>query len=101
MNPLLDKDLETNNETTAVSMQRRSKRASTAIEWLLETMLCNPLLGSCNSWTTTMEIWVISVWYCGGVILSTELVVSSVGKSYVWEAVRIEPERVKLKILHY
>jgi hypothetical protein len=38
-----------------VTMQRHGKHASTTIELLLETMLCNPLLGSCNSWTTTME----------------------------------------------
>jgi hypothetical protein len=28
---------------------------------MLETVLCNPLLDSCNSWTT-METWVFSVW---------------------------------------
>jgi hypothetical protein len=33
---LLDKDLETKNETTAVAMQRRDKHAYTAIELLLE-----------------------------------------------------------------
>jgi hypothetical protein len=27
---------------------------------LLETVLCNPLLGSCSSWTTTMETGVFS-----------------------------------------
>jgi hypothetical protein len=35
--PLLGKDLETNNDTTAVAMQRRGKHASTPIELLLET----------------------------------------------------------------
>jgi hypothetical protein len=38
MGPLLDKDLETNNETTAVVMQRRCKHASTTIELMLETV---------------------------------------------------------------
>jgi hypothetical protein len=33
---LLRKDLETNNETTAVAMQQRGKHASTTIELLLE-----------------------------------------------------------------
>jgi hypothetical protein len=60
--PLIGKDLETNDETTAVAMQRRGKHAYTTIEFLLETMLCNPLLGSCNSSTTTMEMRVFSVW---------------------------------------
>jgi hypothetical protein len=36
-------------------MQWRSKYASTTIQLLVETVLCNSLLGSCNSWTTTME----------------------------------------------
>jgi hypothetical protein len=36
---LLDKDLETNNQTTAVAMQQRGKRAPTTIVLLLETML--------------------------------------------------------------
>jgi hypothetical protein len=40
-----------NNETTVVAMHRRGNHASTTIELLLETVLCNPLLGSCNSWT--------------------------------------------------
>jgi hypothetical protein len=35
MAPLLGKDLETNNETAAVAMQRRCKHASTTIELLL------------------------------------------------------------------
>jgi hypothetical protein len=52
--PLLGKDLETNNETTAVTIQRRGKHASVIIELLLKTVLCNPLLGRCNS-RTTME----------------------------------------------
>jgi hypothetical protein len=43
------------NETTAVAMQQRGKHASTTIQLLLETVLCNPLLGSCNSWAATME----------------------------------------------
>jgi hypothetical protein len=52
---LLGRDLETNNETTAVAMQQHGKHAFTTIELLLEMVLCNPLPGSCNSWTTTME----------------------------------------------
>jgi hypothetical protein len=38
MVPFLGKDLERNNETTAVAMQRRGKHASTTIELLLETV---------------------------------------------------------------
>jgi hypothetical protein len=55
IDPLLGKDLETNEETTPVAVQQRSKHASTTIELLFETALCNPLLGSCNIWTTIME----------------------------------------------
>jgi hypothetical protein len=62
IDPLLGKNLGTNNETRAVAMQRRGKHASTTIELLLETVLCNPLLGSCNIWTTTMENGVFSTW---------------------------------------
>jgi hypothetical protein len=72
---LLGKDLETNNgkkavamqrprnenETTAVAMQQRSNHAFMTTELLLETVLCNPLLGSCNSWTTTMETGIFSM----------------------------------------
>jgi hypothetical protein len=54
--PLLSKDLETNNETTAVAMQHRVKHASTIIELLLETVL-----GSCNSCTTAVETGVFSM----------------------------------------
>jgi hypothetical protein len=36
--PLLGKDLETNNETTTVAMHRCDKHASTTIELLLETV---------------------------------------------------------------
>jgi hypothetical protein len=35
---LLGKDLKTNNETTAIAMQQRSKHASTTTELLLETV---------------------------------------------------------------
>jgi hypothetical protein len=70
IDPLLGKDLETNNETTTVAMQRRGTHASTTIELQLETVLFNPLLGSCNNWTTTMETGIFSV--CRGVILTTE-----------------------------
>jgi hypothetical protein len=59
---LLGKDLETNNKTTAVVMQQRGKHASTTIELLLETVLYNPLPGSCNSWTTPMDIGLFSMW---------------------------------------
>jgi hypothetical protein len=62
IDPSVGKDLET-NETTAVAMQRRGKHTCTTIELLLEMVLCNPLLGSCNSWTTTMETGVFSVWF--------------------------------------
>jgi hypothetical protein len=60
--PLLGKDIEANNETTAPATQRRGKHASTMIKLLLETVLRNPLLGSCNSWTTTMETGLFSMW---------------------------------------
>jgi hypothetical protein len=36
VDPLLGKDLETNNETTAFAMQWRGKQSSTTIELLLE-----------------------------------------------------------------
>jgi hypothetical protein len=58
---VLDKDLEANSETTAVAMKQSCKHASTMVELLLETVLCNQLLGSCNSWTTTMETGVFYV----------------------------------------
>jgi hypothetical protein len=58
---LLGKDLESNNEITAVAMQQHGKHASTSIDLLLETVLCNPLLGSCNTWTTTIETGVFSM----------------------------------------
>jgi hypothetical protein len=35
---LLGKDLETNNETTAVAMHQRGKHTSTTVELLLETV---------------------------------------------------------------
>jgi hypothetical protein len=35
--------------------QRRGKHVFITIKLLLETVLCNSLLGSCNSWITTME----------------------------------------------
>jgi hypothetical protein len=49
IDPLLGKDLETNNETTTVAMQRGGKHASTTIELLLETVILYPLLSSRNS----------------------------------------------------
>jgi hypothetical protein len=54
IDPLLGKDLETNK--TFVAMQRRSKHASTIIQLLLVTVL-----GSYNSWPTTMETGVFYV----------------------------------------
>jgi hypothetical protein len=41
------------------------------MELLFKTVLCNPLLGSCNSWTTTMEMGVFLCGPCQGVILKT------------------------------
>jgi hypothetical protein len=41
IDPLPGKDLETNNEATAVAMQRRGKHASITIELLLETVFYN------------------------------------------------------------
>jgi hypothetical protein len=38
IDPLQGKNLETDNETTIVAMQRRGKRASTTIKLLLETV---------------------------------------------------------------
>jgi hypothetical protein len=58
--PLLDKYIEA-NEKTVVAMQRRGRHASTMMELLLETVLCNPMLGSCNSKPTTMETEVFSM----------------------------------------
>jgi hypothetical protein len=49
IDPLLGKDLEMNNEPTPVAMQWHGKHTSTMIELLLEMVLCNALLGSCNS----------------------------------------------------
>jgi hypothetical protein len=70
---LLSKDLETNNETSG-------KHAPTTVELLLEMVLCNPLLGSCNSSTTTMETGFFLCGPCQGVIWktigATQLVVS-------------------------
>jgi hypothetical protein len=57
IDPLLGKDLETNKETTPLTCN-----GSTTRELLLETVLCNPLLGSCNSWITTMETSVLPMW---------------------------------------
>jgi hypothetical protein len=62
IDPLLGKGLETNKETTAVAMQRHGKHTSTTIKLLLETVLCNPLIGSCDSSTTTMETGAFSMW---------------------------------------
>jgi hypothetical protein len=42
---------------------------NTTIGLLLETVLCNPLLGSCNFWTTTMETEVFLRDSCRGVML--------------------------------
>jgi hypothetical protein len=43
-------------------MQWRSKHAFKTTELLLETVLCNPMQGSCNNWTTAMEMGVFSIW---------------------------------------
>lgn len=59
---MLGKDLETNKVTRATAMQQRSKHASIIIELLLKTVLCIPLVGSCNSWNTTMETGVFYMW---------------------------------------
>jgi hypothetical protein len=49
IDPFLGKDLETNNESTAVAEQQRGKHTSTTVELLLKMVLCSLLLGSCNS----------------------------------------------------
>jgi hypothetical protein len=54
IDPLLGKDFETDIETTAVTIQQHDKHGSETIELLLEPVLCNTLLGRCNSWTTIM-----------------------------------------------
>jgi hypothetical protein len=112
----------------ATAMQQRDKHASTTIELLLETALCNPLLGSCNSWTTTMETTLFSMWFmlrryleekcCDPVSAGSAcegktrklvwnghqpgsyLVVSELRGSSILEAVKTEPEHVKLKNFH-
>jgi hypothetical protein len=61
IDPLLD--FETNNETIAVAMQQHGKHASKTIELWLETVLCNPLLDSCDGWTTTMDMGMFSTWF--------------------------------------
>jgi hypothetical protein len=42
IDPLVGKDLETDNDTTAASMQRRGKYASVTMEFLLEKVFSNP-----------------------------------------------------------
>jgi hypothetical protein len=59
---LLDKDLETDSETAAITKQQCHKHTSTVIELLLEIVLCRPLLGSCDSWTTAVEAGAFCVW---------------------------------------
>jgi hypothetical protein len=67
-----------NNKTTAVAMQRHSKHASTTIELLLEMVFC----------TQSMQRgYKEDNW---GDPVSLEL-------SSTWEAVKIEPECMKLK----
>jgi hypothetical protein len=61
IDPLLGKDLETSNKTTAIAMQQHGKHACMTIEVLLE-MICNRLLGTCDSWTATLEKGVFSMW---------------------------------------
>jgi hypothetical protein len=60
IDPLLGKDLETDNETTAIAMQQHGQHTSTTIELLLEMVLC--MLDSCNIWATTVEMGVFSIW---------------------------------------
>jgi hypothetical protein len=75
--------------------------ASTTIELLLETVLCNPLLGSCNSGTTTMEMGVLSVWCVPRVILKTtggtELVSIKIGMIFAMPVLTENPYIVKMK----
>jgi hypothetical protein len=58
---LLGKNVET-NKTKAIAVQQCGKHSSTTIALLLETVLqvCSPLVGSCNIWTTEMEMGVFS-----------------------------------------
>jgi hypothetical protein len=117
IDPLFGKDLET-NETTAVAMQRRDEQASA----LLETVLCNPLLSSCNTWTNpttgVFSMWSmprsyiednwgnpvssqmkVSLWN-GRQRECCQLSVVSWELSSAREAVKRESGRVKLKNLH-
>jgi hypothetical protein len=59
--PLLGKNLNTKNETTGFAMQQCGKHASTTTELRVKTTLCKPLLGSFNSWATTMETGMFSM----------------------------------------
>jgi hypothetical protein len=77
--PLLGKDLETNNDTTAVAMQQRGKYDFTTIELLLEMEICNPLLGNCNSWTITMEM---GCYLCGPY---WEVILKTIGATQIGE----------------
>jgi hypothetical protein len=52
--PVARQDLE-KNETTAAALLHRGKHAFTTIGLLLETVLRNPLLDRCNSWTAKLE----------------------------------------------
>jgi hypothetical protein len=71
IDPLLCKDLEQNSETAVVAMQRSVKHAYTITELLMENVLCNPLLGSCNSWTTEWKRVCCICDSCREVILKT------------------------------
>jgi hypothetical protein len=65
IDPLLGKNLETNNETTAVAMQQRDKHACTTRQLLLETVYktigATQLVVSCQlsaeSWVLHWRLW--------------------------------------------
>jgi hypothetical protein len=79
------------NETAVFVMQWHGRHAST-IELLLEMVLCNPLLGSFNSCTTTLETGMFSTWSvqrcyekenCGNLV-SQKLACGEKTRSLVW-----------------
>jgi hypothetical protein len=69
---LLGKYFETNNKTPVV-MQRGGQHVPTITELLLKTVLCNLLLGSCNSLTTTMETGLFYMWFVRRSYLARQL----------------------------
>jgi hypothetical protein len=83
---LLGKNLKTKNETiTTVAVQRRGKHGPVTMEILVETVLCNPLLGNCNSSATTMGKKVFLCGPCPGVILKTNGVIQSIPRGRGFE----------------